>query len=111
MVLAEIQDLFTRYEEANANRNPFRNFEYYALPLLVALAAFVLRWVADLDATCSIEHRYLCQNLSNAMGHIYVFLITFIVILSFNRIKLFFDYIKQVVPVLVGMDRPHAKEA
>jgi len=105
-VLAEVEDLFTRYEEANANRNPFRNFEYYALPLLVALVAFVLRWVSDLEATCSLERRYLCTSVSNAMGHIYVFLLTFILILSYNRLRLFVDYIKQVVPVLLGMDRP-----
>ncbi|TFJ86059.1 hypothetical protein NSK_002879 [Nannochloropsis salina CCMP1776] len=110
-VLDEIEDLFSRYEEANANRNPFRNFEYYALPLLVALAAFVMRWIADLESTCSLERRYLCTNVSNAMGHVYVFLITFILILSFNRVKLFVDYVRQVVPVLLGMDRMHLKTA
>ncbi len=107
-VLAEVEDLFSRYEEANANRNPFRNFEYYALPMLIALVAFVMRWVADLESSCSLERRYLCTNVSNAMGHVYVFLVTFILILSFNRVKLFVDYVRQVVPVLVGMDRTHA---
>lgn len=105
-VLEEVEDLFTRYEEANANRNPFRNFEYYALPLLVAFVAFILRWISDLEATCSLERRYLCNSVSHAMGHIYVFLITFILIVSFNRLRLFIDYVKQVVPVLLGMDRP-----
>lgn len=151
-VLEEVEDLFTRYEEANANRNPFRNFEYYALPLLVALVAFVLRWVSELESTCSLERRYMCKAVSHAMGHIYVFLVTFVLILSFNRIRLFVDYLQQVrihvcvclclrlsvhgwmttinhnththtlppntqtqvVPVLIGMDRPqhqHLKTA
>jgi len=84
----------------NANRNPFQNLEYYIIPLLVAFAAFVLRWVAE--TSCSREHRSLCTNVSDAMGHIYVGIFTFIVIISANRIKQMYDHMRQVAPILFG---------
>lgn len=110
-VESQLEDLWVRYEEANANRNPFQNFEYYALPLIVALGAFILRWMSD--ATCSLEYKDYCSRVSSGMGHIYVGIFTFLAIMSANKIRLFVDYCRQVVPVLLGMDpsKLHLKTA
>ena len=97
----EIEAEFERYKVMNANRNPFQNLEYYIVPLVIAFIAFVLRWVAE--TSCSREHRTLCTNVSDAMGHIYVGIFTFIAILSANRIKQGYDHMKHVLPIISGM--------
>jgi hypothetical protein len=95
-VEAEIADMYMRYEEANAARNPFRNFEYYAIPLTVGFISFVFRWVADLEMTCSRDRRYLCQAASYGLGHIYIFAFTFMLIISASKLKMLFEYTRQV---------------
>lgn len=99
--------MFTRYEESNANRNPFQNFEYYVLPLLIALTAFLLRWVSD--STCSLEYRDYCSRISSGMGHIYVGIFTFLAVVSANKIRLLVEYARQVVPVLLGVNLDGSK--
>ena len=61
----------------------------YALPVLVALAAYIIRLVFDL--TCS--HDY-CQNSSELLSHIYAAAICFIAILASTKTKQLTDFLK-----------------
>lgn len=40
-----------RYAEANAGRNPFRGTEYWVIPMMIAFASYVARWIADLSCS------------------------------------------------------------
>jgi hypothetical protein len=109
-LMQDLESEYARYQALNSSRNPFQNIEYYLIPMVVALMAFILRWVAE--TSCSRHHRSLCTNMSDAMGHIYVGIITFIVIMSANRIRQFVEYMRQIIPILIGGDlQRHLKTA
>lgn len=40
-----------RYAEVNSGRNPFRGTEYWVIPMIIAFASYVARWIADLSCS------------------------------------------------------------
>lgn len=40
-----------RYAEVNSSRNPFRGTEYWVIPMIIAFASYVARWIADLSCS------------------------------------------------------------
>jgi atlastin len=84
----------------NDSRNPFKDIEYYILPLAVGMAAFVLRWIAD--TSCS-SWSTTCARASDSLGHVYASIFFFILIVSAGRIKQFMAHMMAVLPVLSGV--------
>lgn len=80
------------YTESNDNKNPFRNLEYYMLPMAIGLMAVVLRTVAD--ATCS-EYSDVCREASHAFGHVYIVIFTFLLIMASSSAYGAWDHLKQ----------------
>eukprot|EP00953_Heterococcus_sp_UTEX-ZZ885_P010386 6067-Heterococcus_DN1.PRE.2 len=73
--------------------------EYYLLPMAIAAAAFVLRFMAD--ASCSSWSK-TCRRTADGLGHVYVAIFVFIAISSAGRMKQFVDHLRNVLPVLLG---------
>ncbi|CAM9450639.1 unnamed protein product, partial [Chrysoparadoxa australica] len=96
---AEIDEEYKRYSQLNSARNPFQNLEYYLLPMCVATCAFVLRWIADW--TCA-PWSDTCKLAADGLGHIYVGVFTFMLILSAGKIKRLVTHLSSVLPVLLG---------
>jgi hypothetical protein len=82
-LLSDIENERRRYFDANMNRNPFKNVEFYALPLLLASVSWVIAVI--IDSSCSTdfcEVSYLAyffrqltyqQNAEDGFQNIYLF--------------------------------------
>lgn len=95
----ELSSELQRYEQVNESRRPFKNMEYYLIPMAIAAAAFILRTLAD--ASCS-SWSTTCKRTSEGLGHIYVVIFLFVAITSAGRIKQFMEHLKNVLPLLLG---------
>jgi hypothetical protein len=76
----------------------------YALPLSVALIAFILRWIAD--ATCS-PYSHVCRKSSDLLSHIYAVVMIFLLIVGATKakqVKELFNKVKSAIQVLSGGD-------
>jgi hypothetical protein len=75
---AAIASRYEEYSVNNANRDPFKNLEFYLLPLTIALAAFFLRSVTDMTcfepATKNFDFEWgdMCQRGSQFLAHLYL---------------------------------------
>ncbi|CAM9423538.1 unnamed protein product [Phaeothamnion confervicola] len=103
-LLADVASELERFAALNASRNPFQNLEYYLVPLLLAVVAFVARpvfilWIADTSCSSWSE---TCRKASDGFGHVYVGIFFFLLIISANRIKQLADYVGKLVPVLTA---------
>lgn len=65
----------------------------YALPLTVALVAFILRWIADM--TCS-PYSQVCRKSSDLLSHIYAVVVIFLVIVAATKAKQIKDLVNKV---------------
>ena len=71
------------------DRLGIRGFSYldvhrYAVPLTVALGAFILRWIAD--ATCS-PYSSVCKKGSDFLSHVYAVVVCFLLIIGATKAK------------------------
>jgi len=97
-LIENIAQEMERYRALNASKNPFQNFEVYGVPLVIAAFAFVFRWIAD--STCS-GWSDVCSAASDGLGHLYVAIFFFILITSFSKLVLLFDYLKGIIPLFL----------
>uniref|UniRef100_A0A7S2XX59 Uncharacterized protein n=1 Tax=Fibrocapsa japonica TaxID=94617 RepID=A0A7S2XX59_9STRA len=98
-LVTDVDEEYVRYKTVNAQRNPFKNIEYYIVPLALAAVAFILQWVADLS--CS-DWSDTCSETSHALGHIYIGIIAFMVIMSAGTILGVMQHLKKVSSVMLG---------
>lgn len=73
----------------------------YAIPLTVALVAFILRWIAD--ATCS-PYSHVCRKSSDLFSHIYAVVIIFLLIVGATKAKQVKDFVNKIKTVLETMN-------
>jgi len=78
LLMADIDALWSDYLKSNANKDPYKNFEYYIIPGAVALMAYVLRKVSDITCMVSpqteefdFEYADVCLRASNFLFHVY----------------------------------------
>ncbi|KAG5184944.1 anti-viral guanylate-binding protein [Tribonema minus] len=98
-LLVELASELERFEHVNESRRPFKDLEFFLVPMGIAAAAFVLRFFAD--ASCS-SWSTTCRRTADGLGHVYVAIFLFIAISSAGRIKQFIDHLRTVVPIILG---------
>lgn len=42
---------YGRYGEANEARNPYRGTEYWVIPMMIAFASYLAKWIADISCS------------------------------------------------------------
>jgi len=92
-VIDQIQDDFEVYSSLNDSRNPLAGLETYALPLAIALVAFILRWIADM--TCS-SYSQVCRKSSDFLSHIYAVVVIFLMIVGGTKAKQIKDLVNKM---------------
>lgn len=92
-VIEQIHDDFEVFTSLNDSRNPLAGFETYALPLTVALVAFILRWIAD--TTCS-PYSKVCRKSSDFLSHVYAVVVIFLLIVGATKAKQIKDLVNKV---------------
>mmetsp|Transcript_38518 Transcript_38518/g.49085 ORF Transcript_38518/g.49085 Transcript_38518/m.49085 type:complete len:622 (+) Transcript_38518:85-1950(+) len=95
----DIQSEFERYAKMNAQRNPWHNIEYYVVPILLAAFAFIMQWVADLSCSGWSD---TCKQGSHMLGHVYVTIFAFMVIMSFGKISQLIQHMRNIIKLMAG---------
>eukprot|EP00934_Nitzschia_sp_Nitz4_P008245 Nitzschia sp. Nitz4//scaffold42_size132992//87720//89495//NITZ4_003408-RA/size132992-processed-gene-0.16-mRNA-1//1//CDS//3329551745//8235//frame0 len=99
-VVDQIHAEFEMYTSLNDSRNPLAGLEVYALPLTVALIAFVLRWIAD--STCS-PYSQVCRKSSDFLSHVYAVVVIFLMIVGATKAKQIKDLFQKIKAALEVM--------
>ena len=72
----------TRYFATNSLRNPFRDIELYALPVGIAVAAWVMAVIVN--ATCSHD---VCEAAEDGLVNVYLFVLFGLCVVMWRQIK------------------------
>jgi len=75
----------------NSLRNPFRDYEKYVIPAIVALVSWILS--AFLNATCSST---ICKKLERNLVGVYMLFLIFIAFVMRNKLQMLFTYLRMV---------------
>lgn len=95
-LIEDLDKLRVRFLEANANRNPFKNVEYVALPLVLAVASWIIAKV--IDSSCSTD---VCEAAEDGFVNIYLFIFFGIVVYAYKHVSGSWGYLKDVLPMLI----------
>jgi atlastin len=79
---SSIADKYRQFVELNTMRDPLHNFEYYVLPVIFGVVAYILRFVADM--TCS-PYIGVCKGASDFFGLIASLCLLVILVVVFVR--------------------------
>ncbi|RHY26857.1 hypothetical protein DYB32_007280 [Aphanomyces invadans] len=103
-----------RYVEVNAERDPYKNLEFYLVPATVAIVLFFFRIVQDLLCYENFGYDipvYDCKHVSVTLSHLYWAIITFMCIVTFATGSLMADRLKAVVTVAKAAFLDHSEKA
>eukprot|EP00548_Thalassiothrix_antarctica_P005198 CAMPEP_0194141194 /NCGR_PEP_ID=MMETSP0152-20130528/10655_1 /TAXON_ID=1049557 /ORGANISM="Thalassiothrix antarctica, Strain L6-D1" /LENGTH=569 /DNA_ID=CAMNT_0038839743 /DNA_START=99 /DNA_END=1808 /DNA_ORIENTATION=- len=103
-LLSQVGESFTVYNTLNDGRNPLAGFETYILPLVIALAAYILRVFAD--TTCS-SWSSVCRKSSDFLSHLYAVVACFMLIIGLTKaqqIRALVRRVKQAFEVLLDFE-------
>lgn len=96
-----------RYLTTNSLRNPYKDIEFYIIPLGIAAVAWFLARVVD--ATCSTD---FCEATEDTFVRVYMFIFFILTALMWKRIRGIYYYIKELIPLLIktssNADGPNA---
>jgi atlastin len=92
-LLEVLEEERKRYFTTNALRNPFKDLEFYLLPIAVAFVAWFLSLLTD--ATCSTD---FCERVEDTFVNIYFFILVMIIVLTWKQISMAYRYLKEMWP-------------
>lgn len=93
-----------RFFQTNALRNPFKDMEMYAVPLVIAAVSWLLAFFVD--KTCSTD---ICEKAEDTFVKVYLFVFFAIIVLTWKRIQGLYLYMKELLPILMqGMAKHKA---
>jgi len=84
------------YTQMNSLRNPFRDFEAYFLPIVVALVAWILS--VFIDQLCSSD---FCEYTEKTLVNVYMFIFFSGILLTWRHFAGAYQHLKQVLPGLL----------
>merc|ERR1712031_144087 len=86
---AAIKAMLADYRENNKQKDPFKNLEFVALPLLMAITSYVLRVVTDVFCrgtpnTPEFDFEFLdvCTRTSDILSNVYIATFTALAMVS-----------------------------
>lgn len=95
-LIDQIEEEKSRYFATNALRNPFKDLEFYLLPLGIALAAWFMSVVTDVS--CSTD---FCEAVEDTFVNIYFYVLFILIVLGWSHIMSGVKYLKAIAPELV----------
>lgn len=105
---SKLAEEWSRYQTANVNRNPFKDAEIYMIAVVVGVASFIIAKV--FDATCS-DFSQFCNNTANLAEFIYMTLIVVALVMYWNKLKMLYQYVKEIAPVMLGAQAEKLKSS
>ena len=101
-LVAEMAKAQDRYRLMNDARNPFKNAEFYVIPLFIATASFVVRKITD--TVCPEDGSFVantCNRAEEALGKLYGGIVFLMLIATYQRFKGLKKYMKGVLKPLL----------
>lgn len=95
----------TRYFTTNALRNPFKDLEFYLLPVMVAVVAWIMSVLTDI--TCSTD---FCERVEDTFVNIYFYILFIIIVLTWKQISSALRYLKEIMPELAQHVQAHMSD-
>jgi atlastin len=92
-LLETLEEERKRYFTTNALRNPFKDLEFYLLPIAVALVSWFLSVITDV--TCSTD---FCERVEDTFVNIYFFILLMVIVLTWKQISSAWRYLKELMP-------------
>ena len=85
-----------RYFEANALKNPFKDLEYYIVPIVIA----AISWLASgfIGRVCSHQ---VCHMTNDALHRLYMFIIFVMLILCYRSVIGSYSYLKELASMIM----------
>jgi atlastin len=96
LLIEQIEGEKTRYFTTNALRNPFKDLEFYLLPLAIALIAWIMSVLTDI--TCGTD---FCERVEDTFVNIYFYVLFLLIVLGWSHIMSAVKYLKAIAPELV----------
>jgi len=84
VVISKINEDWDLLSKLNEGRNPFGGLELVFVPLVIAFASFILRYIAD--STCS-SWSQTCKASSDLFAEIYTIIFLFLIIVASTKMK------------------------
>ncbi|KAL4102614.1 hypothetical protein PRIC1_006358 [Phytophthora ramorum] len=112
----QIETEHHRYLEVNAERDPYKNLEFYLIPGCLALALLVFRISQDLLCYEHIGYDiplYDCKQVSHTLTHLYWALIVFMLLIMMSTGQVMFKRVKTVISIVrsaIDASKDDAKE-
>eukprot|EP00629_Pelagomonadales_sp_RCC1024_P017123 CAMPEP_0119264842 /NCGR_PEP_ID=MMETSP1329-20130426/3827_1 /TAXON_ID=114041 /ORGANISM="Genus nov. species nov., Strain RCC1024" /LENGTH=572 /DNA_ID=CAMNT_0007264635 /DNA_START=233 /DNA_END=1948 /DNA_ORIENTATION=- len=100
---AEIGRAQERFRLMNEARNPFKNAEFYVIPLMIASASFVVKRVTD--ALCPEDGSLLaatCNRAEDALATLYGGIVFVMLLVAYQRVRGLKKYMKLVLAPLLA---------
>eukprot|EP00903_Cladosiphon_okamuranus_P015166 g14023.t1 len=108
LLLEELEDAKIRYAEVNSGRNPFRGTEYWVIPMIIAFASYVARWIADLSCSAWSDS---CRKTSDTLGFIYFAMVVVLAVMFRQKLKGVMEHFGNLLPVLFGNFKEQLQQA
>ncbi|CAH0488223.1 unnamed protein product [Peronospora farinosa] len=102
-VAEQIEKERHRFLEINAERDPYKNLEFYLIPGCLALALLVFRISQDLFCYEHIGYDiplYDCKQVSHTLSHLYWALIVFMLLIMMSTGQVMFKRVKTVISIV-----------
>ncbi|TYZ63578.1 hypothetical protein PybrP1_009896 [[Pythium] brassicae (nom. inval.)] len=102
-VVAEIAREHQRFVELNAERDPYKNLEFYLVPGALAIALLVFRVTQDLMCYENIGYDiplYDCKHVSSTLSHLYWAIIVFMLLITVSTGQVMFKRVRTVVSIV-----------
>lgn len=92
-LLETLEEERKRYFTTNGLRNPFKDLEFYLLPIAIALVAWFMSVLTDV--TCSTD---FCERVEDTFVNIYFFILLMVIVLTWKQISSAWRYLKELMP-------------
>lgn len=102
-VIEEIEKEHHRFVELNAERDPYKNLEFYLVPGALAIALLVFRIAQDLMCYENIGYDiplYDCKHVSSTLSHLYWAIIVFMLLITVSTGQVMFKRVQTVVSIV-----------
>ncbi|TMW65717.1 hypothetical protein Poli38472_008359 [Pythium oligandrum] len=102
-LIEEIETEHARYIEVNAERDPYKNLEFYLVPGVIAFALLAFRIAQDLFCYEHIGYDiplYDCKHVSSTLSHLYWAIIVFMLLITFSTGQVMVKRIKTVLTIV-----------
>lgn len=96
VLVGQLSEEGKRYAETNSLRNPYKDVEYYLLPLAIALLSMIAAKLVDW--TCSHD---VCEKVEDTFENVYLFIFFVIIVMAWRNIKGALAYFQSIVVPLV----------